>query len=382
MPSIGTHDLCPCGSGKVYEDCHLSLEEIRPATQLERALALHAKDEALTTELLRVARSQYGCGWLERVIDRYPGCEGEPREEDLQMLLSWSLYHFDPGEGTPAELALAEQGYHPSEGERRWIEANRAAWITVWEVQEIREGTGLVIRDLLTGHSVFVYERSGSHTLVPRETIVGRVVQFDDLAVLGGIHPQPLPPSSAERVVTEVRRFCGTTAKRLTPQALRAPDVDVTLLKRWQAEVDEFSRRPPATLSNTDGEPLVLVTDTFGFAAGDRPLLESRLASLEEVSVDGEGEAEISYVFSRSGKARHPERESAIIGRAAFEGDTFRLETNSARRADELRRRVEESSGGSLHFQSRNVMDQEELWHRARAKSHVARPETAPESEA
>jgi hypothetical protein len=305
--------------------------------------------------------------------------EEAPEEADFQLLIPWALYHFDAGQGIPAELALAQPANRLSEADRRWIEANQASWITVWEVQTVQPDTGLALRDLLTGREVFVYERMGSRSLVPRDSILARVMELDDLAVLAGLHPRVLPPDYAATVMKAVRRFCRTRAKRLPVDTLRKPEVEMVLLEEWQDAVWAFDHRRRPTLTNTDGELVVQTSDIFSFSPGDRAEVERRLVSLEEDAQEEIDDGSIAFTFTRPGNAKHPDWQNTITGRAVLGPDTLRLESNSTRRADELRRRVEKVCGSLLRYQSRDEQDQEELWKRAGSKPAGPKEEPPPE---
>ena len=112
------------------------------------------------------------------------------------------------------------------------------------------------------------------------------------------------------------------------------------LIKRWERVVEEMDAQAslPPRLHNTDGDPLLLTTDHFSLDAARRPEIEAALAAMQGVEPPDTDEAERCFTFLRPGNAMHKSWENTVVGRAIVEDGTVRVETNSVRRADELRR--------------------------------------------
>src|SRR5207247_544673 len=122
------------------------------------------------------------------------------------------------------------------------------------------------------------------------------------------------------------------------------------LIARWEEAVAALERAAavPPELHNTDGDPLLLTVDHFVFPPADRADVEASLAAMEPVHSPEAGEAEPSFTFLRAGNSMHASWETTIIGRAVVTNGTLKLETNSVRRADALRERVEKACGDRL----------------------------------
>ncbi|MEE9280651.1 MAG: SEC-C domain-containing protein [Myxococcota bacterium] len=376
-PRPGRNDPCHCGSGRKYKKCHLQADE-RARSAESRAAALHALDKRLVTEISALAFARFGLearGWTRDFDDP---------AQVLPLAIPWSVYHFEV-QGRPAfEWYLEEEKPRPSSDERRWLDAQRAAWLSIWEVTEMRPGEGLTLRDLLTDEERRVQEVLATETLVKRDCILARVVELDDAAVLGGTHPRPLPPSQAAEIVRRARNRL-RRKRAVPPERLRDEKLGRYLIRRWEeavAALESLWSKPPQ-LCNTDGEPFILTTDHFELAADARDEVAARLAALDGVVPPDPDAAEPSYEFLRDPPPGTPPAPGAtLLGRARLSNERLILETNSVARADALRRRIEEACAKLVRHRAREHTDPLSEPVRRDAAERARRPEEAPPPEA
>jgi hypothetical protein len=85
--------------------------------------------------------------------------------------------------------------------------------------------------------------------------------------------------------------------------------------------------------------------------------------------------ADRSYTFFKPSEAKRKTREATIIGHAFIERGTLEIETNSLRRADALRKRIEKACGKLVRHRIRDHSDPVQAVQRAMAGS-----ESTPES--
>ncbi|MHC4932733.1 MAG: SEC-C metal-binding domain-containing protein [Planctomycetota bacterium] len=341
-PRPGRNDPCHCGSGRKYKKCHLRYDE-RAGGEESRAAALHAFDERLVGEISAFAFARFGVearAWVGDFDD--PALA-------LPLAIPWSVYHFCV-QGRPAfEWFLEEASPRPGADERRWLDAQRASWLSVWEVIEVRPGEGLTLRDPLTEEERRVQEILATETLVKRDCILARVVELDEATVLGGTHPQPLPPAEAAEVV---RRARGRLRRKraVPPDRLRDEKFGRYLIRRWEEAVVELESRSSMLpeLRNTDGEPLIFTTDHFEIAPGAGGDVTARIAALDGVLPPDPGDVEPTYDFLRN---------DTLLGHARLSGNGLRLDTNSVARADALRRRIEKACEGLVRHRAREHSD-------------------------
>jgi len=133
----------------------------------------------------------------------------------------------------------------------------------------------------------------------------------------------------------------------------------------WEEIVDhhhvERTRLPK--LQNTDGDPLLLTNDRFDFDADNRQRLEALIAEMAEPQDDGaEPVAERVFVFYRPGNAMHKNWDNTIVGRAVVGEHELVLETNSVRRADDLRAQVEAALHTLVRHRARDHQDPEAMF--------------------
>jgi hypothetical protein len=350
-PRVGRNAPCPCGSGKKYKKCHLADDEARAGTAKGPSPS-HDLDDRLVLALTRFASSELGAEWRGFVDDFV-----DPRQA-AQLSIPWSVYVYRVRGRTVVERYLEARGRRLAPEERAWLDAQRAAWLSVWEVIDVEPGASVVLRDLLSSEVRRVREESGSRTLVARDAVLGRVVDHAGESLLCGMHPRGLPPSDAARLVRAMRRRL--RRKGVVPvEQLREEALGRELIRRWEAAVAKLDQRPtlPRKLQNTDGEAFLLTTDHFALAPGARTEVASRLAALEGARPPEPDEDDGIYEFLRPGNRMHASWENTVIGRALLSDASLRLETNSRERADALRRRVEDACGELIRHRAREHAD-------------------------
>lgn len=355
---VGRNDPCPCGSGKKYKRCHLGTGQPPPATA-----PAHERDGRIAQELTRYARLRFGDEWL-----RFHAAFADAERAAL-LALPWALYQFRVRGRPVARWFLEERGARLALGDRAWIEAQERAWLSVWEVEDARPGISLELVDLLTGERRHVPEATASRMLVRRDAVLGRIVDHEGVSLLCGVHPHPLPPVEAAAVASAIR--ARLRRGRTQPvERLRGERLGRELIAHWEeagAALEERLRVPPA-VRNTDGDALLFTTDRFEFDRSASAEVEERLAAMEGVEAPEEVEEDRDYAFVHEEGATRSGALPTVIGWARLGDGLLRLETNSARRADGLRRRIETAFGERLRYIGREQTEAEtmlrEAWER------------------
>jgi hypothetical protein len=347
---VGRNDPCPCGSGKKYKKCHLRADEQVHEPVRERARA-HDLDNRLADEIFEFAMRNLGEAW------RASATVFEDAEQSVQLALPWSLYDFRVRGKTAAEWYLEERGRTLEPAERAWIGAQQRAWLSVWEVDQVEPGVAVTLRDLLTLETRRVHEVLGSRSLVRRDAVLGRVVDGDGGSMICGMHPRVLSPHGAAVVLDDVRRRL--RRKGVVPvERLRDDAIGRHLIERWESEVaqrEQLATRPPE-LRNTSGDPFLTTIDHFAIEEGARGEVSSRLAALEGVEEATLGNGAKAWVFLAPRK-RGARTGRTVLGTARLSERELRLETTSRKRADTLRRRIEDACAGLLRHRAREHAD-------------------------
>ncbi len=319
-------------------------------------------DQRLVAEMLRFARRRFP-GW-NPVAEFEDGLGGDI--EDAQLFAPLLAYHWIVEGRHVVDWYQETQGKRLSSDELAWFAAQGRAWLSIWEVLEVNPGENITVRDLLSGEERLVHEVSGSRMVVKRDAILGRVVDDEGISIFCGMHPHTLPPLEADKVVREARRELRVLSRPVAVARLREEETTDMLIALWYAVAGELDRKPLPRLNNTDGDELLLCVDHFDVAPGARDAVAARLRALDHAqSADEEGTLEITFL--REGNAIHASWENTVVGRAIFAKGRLKIETNSARRADLLRRKVEDACAGLVVHRVREQEDATALLAMARA---------------
>ena len=349
---VGRNKPCPCGSGKKYKKCCLA--EDRAATISDRAPStLHELDQRLVEQMMRHAQRRFGDQWLAKAAKDF-----DDPELAVQLLGPWAVYNFLVDGKPIVDWYIEDRGRYLSGTELGWLSAQQASWLSIWEVLAVTPGHSITLRDLLTSEERTVQEVSGSKGVVSRDAILGRVVDHEGISVLGGIHPRPLPPVEAAEAVRRVRGRL--RRKRAIPvDRLQDEKVGRYMIARWEDAVEDLDHRRsvPPRLQNTDGDDMLFTVDHLEFDPHVQKEVKKQLAALEGVEPPETDDPDQVYVFTRPGNPMHRGWENTLIGRATITDGKLRLETNSIKRADALRERIEGQCGELLHHRARDHSD-------------------------
>ena len=174
----------------------------------------------------------------------------------VSLAAPWSVYDFEVDGRTAVEAYLDGHGRRCTPDERAWLNAQRTAWLSVWEVLAVKPGETVTLRDLLSDEQRTVLEKRGSLILAPRDALLGRVVDHDGLSVLCGMHPRVLPPGNASEIVRLARERLRCKAVQI--DRLRNAAFGRYLIRRWEEAVDagdssrDLGATPPGPRARID----------------------------------------------------------------------------------------------------------------------------------
>ncbi len=194
---------------------------------------LHRLDNDLTLRIHEFATRHHSAAVKKnaRIFD-------DP-ERSLALLMPWVAYEARVGATPLVELFLRESGAELDALELRWIHAQEGTALSIWEVRSVRPGVDIDLIDLLTGARRTVTEVSASESLVARDAVLARAVDFDGECLLVGMHPYSLPPVEAaaavEKAKRKLRRKTAVSVERLKGAALGP-----WLIRSWEGRVAGF----------------------------------------------------------------------------------------------------------------------------------------------
>lgn len=188
----------------------------------------HDRDNRLLCTLTDFARERFGADRIAQASQELFGA----RLPYPELLIPWALYEW-PLDGKPIAAHYAERpDVAIDDADRQWLLAQLRARCSVWEMLRVEHGTGLELVDLLSGQRCFVHEALGSSMLDDRDVLLTRVVEIGELCLLAGLHPQPLPPPWAAKVV---RQFEGNDAQKPSAPELVAAWADAVAAMHLEA---------------------------------------------------------------------------------------------------------------------------------------------------
>lgn len=287
----------------------------------------HELDQRLVGAILEFAESRFPDALLEEVdyLDSHP-------DMSAQFAGPWLAY-VAPFDGRPAvDRYLEERGWSLSRGVCDWIEAQRKAWLSVWEVVDVEPGRSIDLRDLLTNETRTVHEVSGSKVARRHYLVLARVVDAGSVSLICGMHGVPLRPNDGADVVETIRRALRRKTA-VAPERLRDPKITNRMLNAWSDAIDRW--RIPPRLQNSDADPVLLTTDCWKFASAQRDEIVARIASLDGAQTTDDG-----FVFLRE--------DDTVVGFLRIGDGVVVADTNSIARADALRQRIEAACDGLI----------------------------------
>lgn len=288
-PDVGRNEPCWCGSGRKYKKCHLGNEQL---SLPERVGWLYAK----------AAQHALASGWHGLVAEmNYERHQHHDAPEEMidPVVIDAALF-----EGDAFADFLAVRGPLLPDDERslaeQWLLIDRS----LFEVEQVRPGHGLTVRDVRTGDVHDVQERTASRQLKTGQLICTRVLPAGDgtAQFFGGVEPV----------------------------ALHERNVLIALLDEGPDPVELvaiLSRRfAPPTLTNTEGDPLMICEAVVRVSNSAR--IESALDDTYDRVEDAEPSQWFEHVTTHG--------TDRIRATVVLDGDTLRVETNSEDRMDRV----------------------------------------------
>lgn len=240
-------------------------------------------------------------------------------------LMAWTLHGKEDAEGrTAADRRLLKEGKSLPRAERGLLSGLAASWYSVFEVEEVRLGEGLRLRDLLLDEVLEVKERSLTTQVARFDLIASGVLPAEDhLELVGGV--VLIPRALREHVIVAARR-------QLAAQAPPAPDApgrrrQVRRLAPflYKRVLELFTTERPVL--NTDGEPLRDCSARFRVRHPAK--VEERLRQHDGLTRESKGH----YTWQGS-RPVAPTNEPEVWGSLRLDGQSLVLDSQSAQRLE------------------------------------------------
>jgi hypothetical protein len=391
---IGRNEPCPCGSGKKYKKCCLKKENVSSDLLYRRLGEAH---DRLAHRLMQHGLKVFGENALGFALDEFMGWPDEDLSDEnladhAPLFYPWFIFNWEfqadpdlpqlngPEDMTIAELYAADKKNRLNHLESQIIKATVRQPYSFYEIQEVRPGEGYHLKDIFCGTVSNLIEKKGSENARRGQILFGRVVQIDTVAMLIGCGTVLIPP----KMKPELIRFRQRLAEFDDPidfDTLYDHDLE---LRELYFDIYSALMQPPA-LQNTDGDPLRFHTIHYEIDAPalvfeklkDLSATTSEAELMASAKLDESGRvirAEIPW--SRKGQNMTPALENTILGRLVIEDRRLKIEVNSARRAENIRREIKTRLGRHARYITTEIQSPDAMLEAIRdRKDEMAAPD-------
>lgn len=380
---IGRNAPCPCGSGKKYKKCCLGKENVSNDLLWRRLSEAH---DRLSKSLMDHGRQVFGINrFIEAIGEFFLWPEEEPDEETLamheQMFFPWYLFNwiYDPdeeeGDTTPAgsEETTIAASYKKSKGvkldplEHRLIDAIDGRPFTFYEIIDCRPGIGYRVKDFFLGDVIDVKEKMGSENVQKGDLLFGRTATIDAISMLFGSGSIIIRPSWKPYLI-HFRKWLieEEDPNPITIETLTDFDFEI---REVYFELFEKIMRPPE-MQNTGGDPLRFHTLYYDIESPDVAFQALRTLSVtgteEELRsqatlTDNGGIEKIEIPWTRKGFKSNPALDSTVLGRIEIYGQKMKVEVNSNKRAENIKKEIEKRLGSRAKYKTMEIRSLESM---------------------
>jgi hypothetical protein len=227
---------------------------------------------------------------------------------------SFLAAEFGSAKANAIDAFLARRGWQQTPRAREYLKGIRTTPASLYEVHDVAPGEWVELSDLYRGGPPRrIAEQSGSRDLQRWDRLIARIVIAGEEEMLSGA----VLPLASKHGIDLALDEGGILA-----------NADSLFLRVWLKGLLDAGRRPPPTLQNTDGEPLLLTTTRLPVAAQTSAEIARRLDSLADWHREPDDEPPAWTWQPGSGTP------ATIHAVARLEDDSLILETNSRARME------------------------------------------------
>jgi len=375
----GRNQPCPCGSGKKYKKCCLAKGKVSSDLLYRRLGEAH---DRLAHSLMRYGFKEFGENALGFALDEFMAWpDGGTSDEDLAdhqpLFYPWFIFNWEyeadpdlppldgPEDTTIAELYAVHKGNRVNHLEAQIIEATARQPFSFYEIQEIRPGQGYRLKDILRGTVSDVIEKIGSENVSRGDILFGRVVQIDSITMMIGSGTVLIPPNMKPELI-RFRKWLLESDNPITSRTLYDYDLEIRELYFHIY----YSLMQPPELHNTDGDPLSFHTIYYEIESPELAFEQLKVLSVinsgtelrEAADLDESGRIiRVDIPWSRMGHKKNAALDNTILGQLAIDDQRLKVEVNSARRAEIIRKEIETRLGNHARYINTEIQSSEAM---------------------
>lgn len=384
--STGRNDPCACGSGRKYKHCCLAGDETTDA----RWVAWRRAEGHVVDGVTAMMKDVWGAELMNEALttfflDSPPPADAHDAERWGQLFMPWLAFDFVPEarrtrKGQPqwptkplAEELAARYGERLTPTDLRFVAAACDAPMSFMAITAVQPGRSVDLKDILTGETHHVLERSASTAMRPGQLLLARVVADGDVAIMSGCGPYPLMPGDHNRIIDFRELFL---RKRGSVDRVHLKASWFEMLALYRQLVDLMLNPPPPQLQNTDGDPLAPTTLVFELRCSVREALDRlKVLSLDRADdhlladatwSDTGDLAEVCITWNKRGNKLHRHWDNTTLGTVTISPGEISVFVNSAKRAKKIRSLIEKHLGADVLFLRHTVESVEAMLDPAR----------------
>jgi hypothetical protein len=248
-------------------------------------------------------------------------------------------------------------------------------------------GRSLDLRDVLTGRTCRVLERSASRTLEPPSLLLARIITVGEVSIMLGAGGWVIPPAFHNHIIT-FREAHAPSGGVLDDEAARAAHLDI--VQFYRDIVDDLMNPRLPKLVNTDGDPIAPTEVHFELRCTPREAFD-RLATLAygydaanllaDAKLDRAGKVvAVTVPWCVAGNRMHREWDNTSLGTIEITKGRMTVSVNSERRAKKIRNLVARRLGEDALFVRQEVQAIEALLEKGGGPRLSARERAADEA--
>ncbi len=331
------NDPCPCGSGKKFKMCCLSLNYTEKG-----------KEDSVRERLVRDLLNFFDNNYEDSMDTAYPefwedfNIEEHLDEATLPIadinFWEWIVHDFilDEEEGSSLIDLFAKNNKKLSSDENNVLTMMNHSVISLYEVQEVFPGKGLILQDLLLGGEYDVNEKAATGSLRKDDVFATRLLYMDGQYIMSGsVYPYHL--SQKDEIIWDIR-------SEFEDYRLDYPDADLGgFLKEnsWLFNYywyNSIQNRVPVDLTTTSGEPLLLSKAVFEIK--DKPAVLRGLGKIKGFKQD-----EDAFVWLDK---QSKEGSATVLGNVEIKGNKLILSCNSKKRLEKGKKLILKNGAAAL----------------------------------
>jgi len=350
--TIGRNDACPCGSGKKYKKCCLTLVEPDTNSDEYKKQKWSQVQRGLIPKIMREVEREYGPMAIHEAWDEFHVWENDddgfgPDSSELPVFMPWFFYKWIPDDVDttiadaplmPPAMSLLDNSRNLSEDEETYLDACLVSTFSFFEVLEVNLNHSLKLKNILTEEYYTVLEKSATHTANKGDILFGQVVSVDDIDLLEATAPVIIRPIYKKDVI-KLRQVIYD--EHGVVDLMSISDFYIEILELYHFIVEHMINPPEPILTNTDGD--LFVQHTMKFQISDPQKVfdalhalcfnEKKEELLEEAKFDKEGHlVEVNFPWLKRGNKKHKSWKNTVMGHIEINNTTMTVTVNSKER--------------------------------------------------